>query len=182
MVRRRDHSRQAWLEGSKNFRVSVSVRSNIAARLRASRQYQGLDLTGRRGSFTRSSLLVCYRPDSRARSNSTMIARKLAALVIYPRHVVACALFTRTATKCAPEAPYQLPLAYISKWGRSLTSPVSEAGPPHSPASPPTTGTSEKSPNSPLPYRPDSLGRAILDTGTVRLTRSRLFSTGDRPS
>src|SRR5262249_34903339 len=31
---------------------------NIAARLRASRQCQGPDLTGRRGSFTRSSLLV----------------------------------------------------------------------------------------------------------------------------
>src|SRR5262249_45520558 len=30
---------------------------NIAARLRASRQYEGPDLTGRRGSFTRSSLL-----------------------------------------------------------------------------------------------------------------------------
>ena len=33
-------------------------KSNIAARLRASRQYHGLDLTGRRGSFTRSSLLA----------------------------------------------------------------------------------------------------------------------------
>src|SRR5262249_32283137 len=31
---------------------------NTAARLRASRQYQGPDLTGRRGSFTRSSLLI----------------------------------------------------------------------------------------------------------------------------
>src|SRR5262249_50759069 len=56
-----------------------------------------------------------------------------------------------------PQAPYQLPQAYIIRWGRSLTSPVSEAGlspPKHpQPASPPTTGTSEKSPNSPLPYR-----------------------------
>src|SRR5262245_10975029 len=33
----------------------------------------------------------------------------------------------------------------------------------------------KKSPNSPLPYRPDSLGRAILDTGTVGLIGGRLF-------
>ena len=64
MVRRRERSRQAWPGSSKNFRVSVKVKINIAARLRASRQYQGPDLTGRRGSFTRSSLLCCYRPDS----------------------------------------------------------------------------------------------------------------------
>ena len=47
----------AWRESSKNFRVSVEVKINIAARLRAPRQYRDLDLTGRRGSFTRSSLL-----------------------------------------------------------------------------------------------------------------------------
>ena len=64
MVRRRERSRQAWPGSSKNFRVSVKVKINIAARLRASRQYQGPDLTGRRGSFTRSSLLCYYRPDS----------------------------------------------------------------------------------------------------------------------
>jgi hypothetical protein len=64
MVRRRERSRPAWPGSSKNFRVSVKVTINIAARLRASRQYQGPDLTGRRGSFTRSSLLCCYRPDS----------------------------------------------------------------------------------------------------------------------
>src|SRR5262249_3130257 len=37
-----------------------------------------------------------------------------------------------------PQAPYQLPLAYIFKWSRSLTSPVSEAGlsvPPKPPTS-----------------------------------------------
>ena len=59
MVRRREQSRPAWPGSSKNFRVSVKVTINIAARLRASRQYQGPDLTGRRGSFTRSSLL-CF--------------------------------------------------------------------------------------------------------------------------
>ena len=64
MVRRHERSRQAWPGSSKNFRVSVKVKTNIAARLRASRQYQGPDLTGRRGSFTRSSLLYYYRPDS----------------------------------------------------------------------------------------------------------------------
>jgi hypothetical protein len=57
MVRRRERSHPAWPGSSKNFRVSVKVKINIAARLRASRQYQGPDLTGRRGSFTRSSLL-----------------------------------------------------------------------------------------------------------------------------
>ena len=36
------------------------VKINIAARLRASRQYKGVDLTGRRGSFTRSSLLFVF--------------------------------------------------------------------------------------------------------------------------
>ena len=64
MVRRRERSRPAWPGSSKNFRVSVKVTINIAARLRASRQYQGPDLTGRRGSFTRSSLLFYYRSDS----------------------------------------------------------------------------------------------------------------------
>ena len=64
MVRRRERSHPAWPGSSKNFRVSVKVKINIAVRLRASRQYQGPDLTGRRGSFTRSSLLFCYRPDS----------------------------------------------------------------------------------------------------------------------
>ena len=64
MVRRREQSRPAWPGSSKNFRVSVKVTINIAARLRASRQYQGPDLTGRRGSLTRSSLLCCYWPDS----------------------------------------------------------------------------------------------------------------------
>jgi hypothetical protein len=52
--------RSAWLREfflRSTFEVSVTIKINIAARLRASRQYQDLDLTGRRGSFTRSSLL-----------------------------------------------------------------------------------------------------------------------------
>jgi hypothetical protein len=48
------------------------VENNIAARLWASRQYRGPDLTGRRGSFTRSSLLCCYRPDSQRWRNFTV--------------------------------------------------------------------------------------------------------------
>jgi CRP-like cAMP-binding protein len=43
MVRRRERSRPAWPGSSKNFRVSVKVKINIAARLRASRQYHGKD-------------------------------------------------------------------------------------------------------------------------------------------
>jgi hypothetical protein len=52
--------RSAWLREfflRSTFEVSVTIKINIAARLRAPRQYQDLDLTGRRGSFTRSSLL-----------------------------------------------------------------------------------------------------------------------------
>src|SRR4029453_10767280 len=64
----------AWRESSKNFRVSVEVKINIAARLRAPRQYRDLDLTGRRGSFTRSSLLCLYKPDSQTSCNSAILA------------------------------------------------------------------------------------------------------------
>src|SRR5262249_40370443 len=46
-----------WGAGAVRKGRAREVKINIAARLRASRQYQGLDLTGRRGSFTRSSLL-----------------------------------------------------------------------------------------------------------------------------
>jgi hypothetical protein len=52
--------RSAWLREfflRSTFEVSVTIKINIAARLWASRQYQDSDLTGRRGSFTRSSLL-----------------------------------------------------------------------------------------------------------------------------
>ncbi len=72
MVRRRDPfgSRQRGPRVRRSVESMLRSRNNIAARLRASRQYQSPDLTGRRGSFTRSSLLCCYRPNSQGRSNS----------------------------------------------------------------------------------------------------------------
>jgi len=64
MVRRRERSRRRGPGVRRTFESVLRSKTYIAARLRASRQYQGPDLTGRRGSFTRSSLLFCYRPDS----------------------------------------------------------------------------------------------------------------------
>jgi len=58
-----------------------------------------------------------------------------------------------------PEAPYQLPVAYIFNWCRSLTTPFSEAGlhPPEAPHQPHRRRPAlrKKSPKSPLPYRPN---------------------------
>ena len=58
MVRRRERSRMRGPGVRRTFESVLRSKTYIAARLRASRQYQGPDPTGRRGSFTRSSLLV----------------------------------------------------------------------------------------------------------------------------
>ena len=62
---------------------------NIAARLRASRQCQDPDLTGRRGSFTRSSLLYFIIGQIREHeATQQLLARIFAALALYRPHVV----------------------------------------------------------------------------------------------
>ena len=85
MVRRRERSRPAWPGSSKNFRVGVKVTINIVARLRASRQYQDPDLTGRRGSFTRSSLLFAIGQIRKNEATPQFLARIFPALPLYRR-------------------------------------------------------------------------------------------------
>ena len=72
MVRGRDPygSRQRGPRVRRTFESMLRSRNNIAARLLGIAAISSPDLTGRRGSFTRSSLLCCYRPDSQGRSNS----------------------------------------------------------------------------------------------------------------
>jgi len=72
---------QTW---SREDRVGV-VKIDIAARLRATRQYQDLDLTEARIGHAILASPLCYRPDSRAWSNSIVTRSHISYSLAYLR-------------------------------------------------------------------------------------------------
>ena len=78
---------------------------NIAARLRASRQYQGPDLTGRRGLFTRSSLLCFVIGQIRRHDATIKVKTKVISRNSRYRRDIMRIVFARAFSSVGGEVP-----------------------------------------------------------------------------